>query len=163
LLKEKDSNNKMGLPINMKKLFFAAALFATPASSYSNNDIFLKCNLTYTTLVPSETTRQVVQHYKVETETGKVWVYDDRDNTYINMCAKTKNVKCEISSNSIYHLQDQSDENGKYYSSFSVNRWNGNFSGYTDAKNSDGKSTFTLGIKGLCEAGGNQIVPEKKF
>lgn len=147
----------------MNKLFFAIAFIAAPASSYSNNDIFLKCNLTYTTLVPSETTRQVVQHYKVETETGNIWVYDDRDNSYIDMCNKTKNVKCDISSNSIYYRKDQSDENGKYYSSFSVNRWNGNFAGLTDAKNSESKSTFTLGIKGLCESGENQIISEKKF
>lgn len=153
----------IGLLIDMKKLFFAAALIATPASSYSNNDIFLKCNLTYTTLVPSETSRQVVQHYKVQNENGNIWVYDERDNTYINMCAKNKTVKCEISSSSIYYRQDQSDEQGKYYSSFGVNRWNGSFSGFTETKNSEGKSTFTLAMKGGCEAGEDQILQKKKF
>ena len=153
----------MGLPIVMKKILFAITLIATPASSYSNNDIFLKCNITYTILGPSEITKQFVQHYKLETKTGNIWMYDDRDNTYINMCNKIKNVKCEISSSSIYYLKEKLDEDGKFQDSFTVNRWNGNYYGYTIGENSEGRSIFTLGSNGLCEAGGNQIIPEKKF
>jgi hypothetical protein len=147
----------------MKKLFFAAALIATPASSYSNNDIFLECNITTSNLAPSELTEKSVVHYRVTPETSNIWRYDDRVNTYLSLCTFRESVKCELTKDRISFDQNQVDEKGTLKYSFGVNRWNGEYFGFSDIKNPQGKSIFTFVMRGGCEAGVDQTISVKKF
>lgn len=128
-----------------------------------SKSIFLECNVSTTVTKPNEFTERQSLHYLIDENTGYISRYNEITNVYDPICVSNKSIICSISKDTISLVQSLNETQSTMSNNIVINRWSGSYIGISRLSLKKSDYVFEVLSKGVCEAGSDRRIPNKKF
>lgn len=149
MLKKKTNNtlSQKNIPLNRRVLGFVILLCVSSAANSDDskdNYSYLDCSLVLNELINKELDVKYQSSYRVDYVKKEVFIYEDRKNTYYNLCASSE---CTLTEGLISWGKTEKDNSLEVSEYTGINRWTGKYNGWSKYRY-DGKLSYDIRLLG---------------
>ena len=164
MLKKKTNKtlSQKNVPLNRSVLGFVILLCVSSAANSDDskdNYSYLDCSLVLNELINKELDVKYQSSYRVDYIKKEVFIYEDRKNSYLNLCASSE---CTLTEGLISWGKKEKDNSLEVSEYTGINRWTGKYTGWSTYR-FDGKLSYDIRSAGECKSGVSKIRTKPKF